>query len=257
MQIEMKGTSVPESIVKPIRAVVFYSDDGTRVVTATIHEMTATAKGSTAGAGRPLTVESLTALSKMAQASCRRRPEILPANVLVATDDLLVWWRPAGGEHLSFDVDWHEGQPGRERLQGVTHFMPLPPLVFLLSRNQAASGVFQGVYVFALGVNERPTAETPMFVAPLLNINDNGNVCWGNGESPRSRNVTDIAAWERCFFTSTFTHVNQASPLKSEKPYQWIADFCESKATQFPLDQLKPMKKNLGDLIAHHAKVNG
>lgn len=253
MEIKLDGAYIPATELLPLQAVVFFSDDGKRIVTATVHDMTMEPHGAVAGAGRALTVESLKGLARLASESLRRKPEILPERVLVATDDLLIWWRRAGAEYLTFDVDWHEGAPGRERLQGVTHHMPLPPLVFVMSRSTAGNGIFQGVYVVALSEDRRPGMDTAVFRAPLLNLNTNGNVCWGNGERPKGRNVGDIEAWERFFFSSTFTHVNEDSPLKSNEPYRWIADFCESKKPDFPVDQLKPTRQVLGDLIGHHA----
>jgi PRTRC genetic system protein B len=42
--------------------------------------------------------------------------------------------------------------------------------------------------------------------APYWNIDGNGAVCAGTMRTPKSLAVTSIAAWQRAFFHSEFTH---------------------------------------------------
>lgn len=251
MKIDFKDAFTPERELLPQQAVVFYGD-GKLISGGTVHDMRMEGGRAVAGAGRLLTAQGLKALAQCAAEGLRRAPEIQPEQVLVATDELLVWWRRAGPEDLAFDVDWNRGEAGRARLQGVMKRMPLPALVFVLHRSRACQGIWQGVYVYAMGEDKRPTADTPMFRAPLLNLNDDGAVCWGDGELPKGRTSADIAQWESLFFSSKFTHYNHSSPVKSKDCYEWIADFCDSSAKEFPSDHLLPMRETLGQIINRH-----
>lgn len=251
------GAVTPERVMCPRQAIVFYGDKNT-IHMATLHDMFMDGKRPVAAEGRPITEAAIKRLAMATNKALRRAPEILPANVLLASDDLLVWWRRAGLAEMAFDIDWHQGEAGRERLQGVYLTMPLPPLVFILRRSMLGNNsAFQGMSVYALRQDERPEGPTELFRAPLLNLNDNGAVCWGSGRRPKGRGVEDIPKWESLFFTSKFTHYNQSSPVRSRTPYEWIADFAASKSSTFPVDELLPMKHTLNQVVGWHFKQGG
>jgi PRTRC genetic system protein B len=253
MEIDVKGSVVPKRVMSAQQAVVFYGD-GKCIHAATLHALHTTGKGVVAEAGQPISMAAIKALAAQANETLRRAPEILADQILAATDDLLVWWRRAGPEDLAFDVDWHEGEQGRERLQGIMLRMPLPPLVFLMRRNAFSRGIWQGIYVYAAAENKRPSGATQLYRAPLLNLNIDGAVCWGDGESPNGRSVDDVPEWQRLFFASKFSHYNNDSPVRSRRPYKWIADFCASGAETFSKKELLPMKQTLQEAINDHFK---
>ncbi|MGH7216104.1 MAG: PRTRC system protein B [Nitrospiraceae bacterium] len=257
MEVQFNEALVPQGQLVPINAAVFYGakDRNGRITVqfASIHGMVMTESGARLAEGVPITVAAVQRLASMAADAVKRRAEILPANVLVCNDEWLVWWRPETLDDLSFDVSWNNGAAGRERLQGVCLAMPLPPLVFALKRGHGVSGA-NGVFVFATDRNERPGPDAAIYRAPLLNVSDNGTVCWGDGQRPKTRNVEDVEEWERLLFSSQFTHVNGSSPVKSKEPYQWIADFCASDAKRFPVEELKPMRLSLAGLMKQLAK---
>lgn len=257
MQVEFgTGAITPQRVMQPRQAVVFYGDENT-IHLATIHEMSMAGGRPVAAEGRPITLPAVKALASAANEALKQTPEIMPANVLLASDELLVWWRPAGPAEMSFDIDWHKDEAGRDRLQGVFLKMPLPALAFMLHRSSMGNQAFQGVYVYGLAKNERPEGSSQMFRAPMLNINDNGAVCWGSSRRPGGRRVGDIPKWERLFFSSKFTHYNQSSPVRSRTPYQWIADFAASGASEFPVTEMLPMKQTLNQVVGSHFKRGG
>ncbi|MBI2770557.1 MAG: PRTRC system protein B [Burkholderiales bacterium] len=254
MQIEFEGGAViPKKVMDPRQAVVFYGE-GKAIHMATIHEMSMVGGRPVAGSGRPITLPAVKALAACANETLRRTPEIMPGHVLLASDELLAWWRPAGVAEMSFDIDWHNGEEGRDRLQGAFLKMALPALVFILRRCSMGNQAFQGIYVYALEKNQRPEGSSTMFRAPLLNVNDNGSVCWGNSSKPNGRRVNDIPKWESLFFSSKFTHYNQSSPVRSRTPYKWLADYAAAGDTEFPVTELLPMKKSLNQVVEWHYK---
>ena len=246
MNIEISKAHVPEGVLVPVQAVVFYENPCKKdeMVFATRHGVGKSNEGFSLSSGKPLTIQAVKALAKQAQKMIKSRPEILPQEVLMADESLIVWWRPAGLTDMLFDVSMHGEQSGRERLQGVCLSMHLPPLVFALRRG-LGSRAWQGIYVYALEKNERPGADTLLFRAPLLNVNDEGSVCWGDGTLPEGRSVCDLNHWENMFFGSKFTHYNGSSPIKSSQPYEWLAEYSESRPESFPVEMLKPMNTSL------------
>jgi PRTRC genetic system protein B len=120
--------------------------------------------------------------------------EILPERVLVRTADMIVWWAPASQRTMFFSDRGDDA--GLKKLNGRKY--PHPPLLFKASGSH--------LWVRALGVNERPKAETPLYIAPYWNCYDNGVVCTGSMRIPREKSVAAIDIWEQSFFQSEFTH---------------------------------------------------
>ena len=98
--------------------------------------------------------------------------EILPERVLARTADIIVWWTPASQRTMFFS-DRGEDVALR-KLNGKSY--PHPPLLFKTSGSH--------LWIRALGVNERPKAETPLYTAPYWNCYDNGVVCTGSMRIP-------------------------------------------------------------------------
>lgn len=250
MQNSISGIASTQNHV-PRSAIVFYGTDGQEEATtfATHHVVRKIDSGFELAPGVTLTSKNLKLLAQQAHQGLKQDFEVIPANVLVANDSLLAWWMPEGVQLMSFDVSMHN-TPGKSRLQGLTGKVPTPALVFAIRRNRAAGGAFQGLYVYALEKNQRPTTETLLFRAPLLNVGENGDVCWGDGVKPSGKTVKDIPAWQALFFSSVFTHYNGSVPIVGKDPYAFIADLVETGAKTFPVKSLKPMKKSLGATLS-------
>src|ERR1700693_309324 len=84
-------------------------------------------------------------------------PEILPANVLVRTSELLVWWTPAQHRTVFFG---EQSEAGKD-LSGKRY--PVLPLVFKVSGGCLC--------LRAMEKNERPEAQTELKAAAVWNGN--------------------------------------------------------------------------------------
>ncbi len=120
------------------------------------------------------------------------RPEILPENVLVRTSGSLIWWSPAHRCRMFFRHDDPLGVVNGKVL-------PHPALVHKVRRREP--------WIRALSQSKRPTATTPLSVAPYYNVNAEGLVCQGTMRSPGDARVASMAQWEKAFFDSEFTHI--------------------------------------------------
>jgi PRTRC genetic system protein B len=149
------------------------------------------------GQGEPLTTEFLRILA--AGLGSEVPADVLPANVLVRTPDVLMWWTPAQHRTMFFAQN---AEAGKE-LNGRRY--PHPPLVFKVAGME--------LWVRALARNERPTADTRLMTAPYWNTNDQGYVCVGSMRTPEQDGLDAMEIWERGFFQSEFTHAYGAARL--------------------------------------------
>lgn len=190
------------------------------------------------GAARPIDRRFVRSLSRSLSPR-KAAVEILPDNVLACTDDVLLWWLPACRRPMYFETAKREDEETVEVLNGRP--MAHPPLVFMVDQS--------GLTVRALSTNERPTAESPLMVAPYWNVYSHGGVCLGSMKHPRTLSVSAIRGWEDGFFDSKFSHPN--TPLltrfKSGIVALWksLADNNE----RYPLKLLIPAKQTLADLL--------
>lgn len=151
------------------------------------------------GEAEPLTTDFLRELSS--GLGTYVAPEILPANMLVRTSEMMVWWTPAQHRTLFFSEHTDAGK----ELNGKRY--PVPPLVFKVSGG--------ALWVRALELSERPAGITRLKTAPFWNANDQGAVCLGTTRVPDGSGVETTDAWEQGFFQSEFTHAYGAARLTS------------------------------------------
>jgi PRTRC genetic system protein B len=162
--------------------------------------------------------------------------EFLPENVLVRTQESIVWWTPAAVRPMFYAVE-----KGVELKQLSGKQFPQPPLVF---RAQVGS-----LDVRALEINERPTPKTKLFRTPYWNVNDQGSVCLGSTKVPREASVESIAKWEKAFFQSEFTHSNSAKKL-TEHPEGFVGLWKSLIGKKsFPVQHLVSAGQTLGQFI--------
>ena len=180
-------------------AVLVYGDGTTAF--ATLHPVVSKGNHEAPylGPGQALTSVFLKTLA--AELGARITAEILPANVLARTPDMITWWTRARREATSFGG---ADQKGRE-LNGAIY--PHPALVFKVTDRE--------LFVRALEKDERPTQETPLKTAPYWNVDSAGRVCLGSMRVPDEVAVASMAGWESGFFRSEFTHPNGAVRLTS------------------------------------------
>jgi len=99
---------------------------------------------------------------------------------------------------------FREGEnPDLKGLSG--HKFPQPALAFMVNGRSLS--------VRALNNSERPSASTPLAIAPYWNVGASGGVCLGTARTPTKVSVSTIPQWEKCFFESEFTHPSDARNL--------------------------------------------
>lgn len=183
------------------------------------------------GPGRPADLEFLRKLTEGLQANVP--PEVLPEYVLCRTPDTIAWWSPRVRRPMFF----REGS----KLEAVTgKTFPQPALVWKI--------VGQSIYVQAMAINERPTAETPLFKAPYWNTNDDGRVCLGSMRRPGTVGVDSLRQWEDGYFGSLFTGQNGSTELAKGGLVKLWTELADTRR-QFPVRRLVPAKQTLAEFV--------
>ena len=151
---------------QPRAALLWYEAEGR--LFGTLHPLSATRRGQAViGAGRPFTHRDLQEwLALLAGRPDRAAVAWLPSTVLAHGPDFTVWWRPARVGPMGFLL---QGQRFGVRV-------PWPPLLFVARE--------QRLWCAALAEDARPEPETPLFHAPLMNVDASGQVCLGTADVP-------------------------------------------------------------------------
>ena len=152
-------------------------------------------------AGRPADRASLKAVCASLIESARVRSGLLSDNVLSIGLEHVVWWSRPGDRTYFFDCRETEGAVSVGKRGGVA---PAPSLIFVAKD--------QSLCVYAIKGDSRPTVDTPLFIAPLMNCWDDGRVCLGSMPLPDTTLADSITKWERSFWESNFSHPNHAKP---------------------------------------------
>ena len=161
-------------------------------------------------------------------------PELLPGNVLVAHPDMLAWWVPEQVRTAFFALS---SPPAGLQMLSVraTVRVPYPAHLFVATR--------RGLGVYALAVNERPSADTVLLHSPILNVYVDGQLCWGNIARPRTLTSASIPEFERAVFESWSTHPNPGQELtvsgRGGLAKLWD-DLAARGPARFPVKRLKP-----------------
>lgn len=212
--ISSMNSQYAPSIVKPEFAVVFYQDGSSNnVVCATRHKINPDTNSLSIG-----TIVSpsqiIKCFAKLNVAKYEREINCIPQSVLFESDELIVWhtkrfvgemWFRHGKKPECLTVEW-------------------PPLLF------AASKTTQSMHVFALSSNSRPTMDTRLLNAPLMNINSRGLLCQGTASLPAVITTDSIEECEATLFDSQFTHVNHESTFRHKTNDQKHFRFWKSHA---------------------------
>jgi PRTRC genetic system protein B len=187
------------------------------------------------GEAQMLTTEFLRSLNQGLQTVMQ--PEVLPECVLVWNSDLAVWWSRRSIHRMFFRKS--SGPPAD--LNGAEFSQP--PLLWCASGPE--------LMVRALSANRRPTAETPLMIAPYWNVDGaTGRVCLGSMKAPELTGVAALAQWEKAFFESEFTHPTGVNRLvQAANGYFDVWEQVRSGRRLFPAKHLAPANETLSDLI--------
>lgn len=215
------------------RAILLYENENKAV--ATLHGIHAEAKTSIPrlSMGVPLDKTEFAKVARQIAGAkdATVKHQLLPPNLLLADEAMLMWWLPSQKRRIHFatgNKPFDAAVNGRE----VLH----PGLLF-----QAAQG---GLSVWALDKNERPQSSTRLWRAPYMNIYDTGHLCQGTFRFPDDYRIEGIEQWERGFFETHFSHTNIDARLLTKHPNGHNALWQEMSKTRlknFPASYLVPL----------------
>ena len=182
--------AIGESYNLELRHAVLVYGDQHRAF-ATLHGVVKQEEGAPLlGPAHPL---SLAFLRELAQGlGSRVAPEILPANVLARTPEMIVWWSEASRRPMFFGGADDEAR----KLNG--DIFPHPSLVYKVRGGE--------LLVRALERNLRPESAMRLMNAPYWNVGGDARVCLGSARAPREASVESIPTWEAAFHRSSYTH---------------------------------------------------
>ena len=233
MQVSAACVSSTQQIYELSAAILLYREQHRQNVFASVHDVTTNKQGvATIRAGTPV---SKTGLVKMMQTLV---PEdcapaaLLGEHILAKGSDHLAWYCKPQKRQVWFKCN----EIGMNINTNTNH----PALVFIVNKNDW--------YVFAVKDDKRPTADTPLYVAPYLNVWKGGHICTGNIETPKGVMKFSTEAWEEAFFRSYFTHPNQHEKGALTKYRGGIFALWRAlmKGRKFPTESLVSADETLG-----------
>lgn len=237
MSAEVKVHHAGESTLRLNQAILVYTG-GDREAYATLHDIQRGKGGTRIGAGIPATPEACAGFIKLLADKAAFSGFIAP-QILYVGPRTVAWWRPPSRERV-----WFNTKKPPETDQTAVHIgertaiTPHPGLVFAL-----ASGEW---YVAAVKGSARPAPDTKLHVAPYFNVWDSGHICEGNVRRPSKVTPESIAAFERAFFESRFTHPNtkRLVQFKGGAGALW-QQLLDGRFKHFPERALRPRRQTL------------
>lgn len=163
------------------------------------HEIVQSANGVQLGAGRPLSAEDIEGLVRLLEGRAVAG-RLLPESLLLQERGRVAWFRPAAQRRMYFRPS--VGKPFNVKVWW-------PNLVFEARRERLRVAAYAG--------RDRPRAETPLFIPPLMNVSGDGAVCRGSANEPIGTDVADLQRWEAVVYETNFSHVNSPHTLRSRK----------------------------------------
>ena len=128
----------------------------------------------------------------------------IPEHALIDNATHLVWYRP------------QMQRPMRVKDSHEHHFLvKFPATLFIYQKRYGANGIF----LFALESDCRPTLNTQLYQLPIGNVSSNGKLSSGSGSDfmPDNPTIENCDQIENCFFEALSTHTNTGKVLASEK----------------------------------------
>jgi PRTRC genetic system protein B len=175
--------------LSPVHAIVIYSVGGKFGAsnrTAMVHRV----EEGELGPGAPLDMQALHESVLTSQGM--DRVTYVPRNIVALSQSKMVWWTPAARRPIYFT----EKVKGAKDISGkdVWH----PPLLFVAGPRR--------VRCFALASNRRPDPQSKLYMAPYLNVFDDGGICQGQIVWPKIAVPSLATEFEKEFFASVGTH---------------------------------------------------
>jgi PRTRC genetic system protein B len=239
---EINIHALGESTLRLSQAVLIYTGRNNSEAYATLHDIDRGKGGTRIGAGRPATTEACAGFIQMLASNAAFSGFIAP-QILYVGAGTVAWWRPPASTRVWFNTARPAQQDQtRAHIGERTGVTPHPGLVFALAAREW--------YVAALKGSARPHADTPLHIAPYFNVWRGGHICEGNVRRPRKVTPETIAAFERAFFESRFTHPNmdRLVRFKGGAGALWSA-LLDGKFKTFPERVLLPAGNTLAQWL--------
>jgi PRTRC genetic system protein B len=128
-----------------------------------------------------------------------------------------------------------------------------PALLYVASKEK------RKLNVVALDSDKRPSLDSPVYHAPLMNIDSRSSLCIGNATMPDVPNEKSISEIVKCLVSSNFTHVNQQNTLseawrKKQKitsvSTSDLFDYWKSRGVKKPIKSDLTLISTLNDYLA-------
>jgi PRTRC genetic system protein B len=163
----------------------------------TTHEVMETPHGPVLGPARLFGAHEQQALAEVLLGPLAKSQVLfLPPEILVHHSTMMAWYVPGRVRPMHFNTEDHQG----------SYWVPWPTLIFCVHRGD--------LWLAGTRRHTRPTPDTPLYHAPLMNLNTHGGMCWGDVPPPKGRSLADRAAYEAAVFQSNFSHVTDEQTLR-------------------------------------------
>lgn len=226
------------AVIRTLQAVLLHEsrshNGGPQAHWLTTHAVEEQESGPLIGPGRLLSEEDKRALIETLVGTLPREEfAVLPPHVLAMGAVRIAWYVPGRVRAMHFNI----------KSRTFSLQVPWPTLVFLVSEGQLS--------LAALAEVSRPEAHTPLFHAPLMNLNEATRLCTGNAIVPRGSGLADCAGYEQAVYDTNFSHVNHphtlrgAKAISNEAHVRFWRGLARTKAKAFPTDALVPLKRTL------------
>jgi PRTRC genetic system protein B len=113
--------------------------------------------------------------------------------------------------------------------------------------------VFDKFFLFSLKSNKRPTPASKLFVAPVMNLSESINMCWGSVSTKHDFHTIDeeMSFWEDRLWNSTFAHVGSTA---TKHEIMGIYENLKKTGKKFPKSELIYANMTLGQFIKDKLK---
>lgn len=224
--------------LEPQQAIIVYKQGNNSEYYLELRRIVQKKLGFQMAEGRPLTKNCLSKIVNTIELTKKKYTynfnDFFPDNLLYYKienlEPLLIWSLNSNSYDLNFSKDLNI-QNGK---------CNLPTLIFCYKNNNLS--------VFACKRNN-PTKVTTLFQAPFHNVNSYGEVCMGNAEIEKNKDLYKLMLnIEKAFFSSKFTHLQVSGSPINGNLNTYLNKLIKTK-TKFDNKVLIKSKKQMEDLI--------
>jgi PRTRC genetic system protein B len=162
--------------------------------------------------------------------------EFIESNIIASSSKMLAWHTPRKEQTLF--------------LSKSSVKVTLPPLLYVYRPAMGHGNA--SLAIFALAANKRPTAETKLYHAPLMNIYGDGKLCLGSMIIPQKITDTTTKTVENEFFGSKFTHPNTQKITRKPVNIEVFYHQKEKSGKPIMTSELMPMNTTVGQVLGRN-----